>query len=141
MTSVLTSGARATAAPSTPFRPGGPKGPDDMEMSRIARRAAAAQAIAGQVSVRVDVTAREGVAVDPGRVAALRELCETAPAVVGYLLDIARASACPEPVDDDPFARELGELVAKGLIVGERDAGGELRFWLAEQAEEAGRGE
>jgi hypothetical protein len=94
----------------------------ELEVERLHQRVSLATAAADRVSVRVDVVGGSGV--DPDQVAAVRELCQTAPAVIAFLLERSRDGGAG---DDEDLVDDLHELQSRGLVAFERDAGGELR--------------
>lgn len=100
----------------------------ERELDRIAARARMAGAVAGRVSVNVEVRRRPGSRVTDAEVDAVRELCQTAPATVGHLL---------QRLNDGgrELAGELRELERRGLIQLERGDDGEIRCRPAEGGE------
>lgn len=103
----------------------------ELEVERLHQRVSLAMAAADRVSVRVDVVGGSGVY--PDQLAAIRELCQTAPAVIAFLLERGREGR----PDNEDLVDELRELQSRGLVAFERGAGGELRCRVVEDTGDA----
>lgn len=117
--------------------------PECTELQRVADLAGDALSVADDVSVRVVVRVRNRARVGTGQLAALRELCATAAATVGYLLGLIAPEGVAPIVpagEADELMAALRELEGRGLIGIEADATGELRCRPA-TAVEVGHGD